>query len=151
MGILDGITLSLDYKRKKAPRAAKQSGLKQSGQLVKSTEKPKTKSSVKKQIDATDFKPLDRVIYVGTQLCSRCGQTTRYIAGDLIRYWEFNKVAGLRTIRTCAYAAADRRFDKLKTSFDYLATTHCICVDCRLAEKVIDDFFAGEPMQWPLL
>ena len=150
MGILDGITLSLDYKRKKAPRAAKQSNQPPKS-TEKSTEKSKAKSSVKKQIDATDFKPLDRVIYVGTQLCSRCGQTTRYIAGDLIRYWEFNKVAGLRTIRTCAYAAADHRFDKLKTSFDYLATTHCICVDCRLAEKVIDDFFAGEPMQWPLL
>ena len=103
LGILD-ITLS-HYKRKKAPRS----------QTVKPAVKIKLKNQPKNRrrnqasrsrSTQRTSNPLDRVIYVEHRNCARAAQSNDAIhCWRFNPYWEFNKVAGLRTIH-CAYAAS---------------------------------------------
>ena len=57
------------------------------------------------------FYPLDRVTYIGHQHCPTCDCTTRYIAGDLLRYAAYDNAGNVKTTR--ALHVYDARFASL--------------------------------------
>lgn len=135
---LTGITLADRRKTKKAdPVVAKRGGSGESSSLpVFPADKPRR--SPKLQFVVENWTPLDRLTYIGQQHCPSCGQTTRYIAGDLIRYSQDDKVAGERTIRTRAFSAADTRFAHLPRRFETLDAETCTCPCCLSTSETLD-------------
>lgn len=81
--------------------------------------------------------PLDRLTYIGIQRCSCCALETRYIAGDLIRYFQPENVGGQRTIRTRAFSAADQRFVHLARTIEELPAEEHTCPSCLYGANAI--------------
>lgn len=105
-------------------------------------ERRKPAPSLRDPLDG--FHPLGRVRFIGTQICPCCTQTTTYLAGDLLEYVQTDKVAGLHTIRTRAFAVSDSRFSHLPTRQDYLTPEHVTCPACFNASATYDAALAGK-------
>lgn len=137
---LTGITLADRRKTKKAdPTVARRGGQPPENNgvsLPHAAEKPRR--SPKLTFVMENWTPLDRLTYVGIQHCPECSRTTHYIAGDLIRYSQNDKVAGERTIRTRAFSAADTRFSYLPRRFETLTAETCTCPTCLSTSETLD-------------
>lgn len=138
---LTGITLS-DRRRKTggAPTPAPSQPTNGKGQQPTATSPaaPRPAKTPKLHFVLENWTPLDRLTYIGVQSCPQCSRTTRFIAGDLIRYSQNDKVAGERTIRTRAFSAADTRFSYLPRRFETLTAETCICPECLAVGETLD-------------
>lgn len=97
------------------------------------------------------FTPRRRVTYIGRQVCPCCERETLYIAGDLLEYAQHDRVAGLRTIRTCAFDSSDYRWTNLPRAKEYLTPERVTCVECLEVDAQLDAILTGVgPVQFPL-
>ena len=97
------------------------------------------------------FTPRRRVTYIGRQICPCCERETLYIAGDLLEYSQHDRVAGLRTIRTRAFASSDYRWTNLPRAKEYLSPERVTCVECLEVDAQLDAILTGVgPVQLPL-
>ena len=98
------------------------------------------------------FYPLDRVTYIGRQHCPECDCTTRYIAGDLLRYAAYDAAGNIKTTR--ALHVVDPRFSSLPRHIETLAEIEeTLCPSCLALAPVWDliEFGATDvPLQHPL-
>lgn len=143
MGLLDGLVIP--KLGRKAPTGPK---------------KAKTATPVVRERQATGKAPVDplenylprrRVLYIGRQVCRECGETTEYIAGDLLEYSHLDKVAGVRTIRTRAFNARDYRWTSLRRDMEYLQEESCTCPSCIRTDEIFTAVFNDtEALQLPL-
>ena len=97
------------------------------------------------------FTPRRRVTYIGRQVCPCCERETRYIAGDLLEYYQHDRTAGLRTIRTRAFDSSDYRWTNLPRAKEYLSPERVTCVECVEVDAQLDAILTGVgPVQFPL-
>lgn len=97
------------------------------------------------------FTPRRRVTYIGRQVCPCCERETLYVAGDLLEYSQHDRVAGLRTIRTRAFASSDYRWTNLPRAKEYLSPERVTCVECLEVDAQLDAILTGVgPVQFPL-
>lgn len=109
-------------------------------------------------VDPMDnYIPRRRVTYVGQQMCPECGRTTEYIAGDLLEYVHRDRVAGVKTIRTRAFARSDYRWTSLPRAIEWLDAEPCTCAECLRLERTLENAIAAiegvphpDPVQIPL-
>lgn len=101
--------------------------------------------------------PRRRVTYIGRQHCEECGKTVEYIAGDLLEYVHRDKVAGINTIRTRAFARSDYRWTSLPRAIEWLDLEPCTCAECLRMERTLENAIAAieglshpDPVQIPL-
>ena len=98
------------------------------------------------------FYPLDRVTYIGRQHCPECDCTTRYIAGDLLRYAAYDAAGNIKTTR--ALHVVDPRFSSLPRHVETLAEIEeTLCPSCIALAPVWDLIEFGDtdvPLQQPL-
>jgi len=98
------------------------------------------------------FYPLDRVTYIGRQHCPECDCTTRYIAGDLLRYAAYDAAGNIKTTR--ALHVVDPRFSSLPRHIETLAEIEeTLCPSCIALAPVWDLIEFGDtdvPLQQPL-
>lgn len=98
------------------------------------------------------FYPLDRVTYVGRQHCPTCDCTTRYIAGDLLRYAAYDNAGNVKTTR--ALHVHDARFASLpRVLEDLTEIEETECPACLALAPVWDLIEFGDtdvPLQHPL-
>lgn len=97
------------------------------------------------------FTPRRRVTFIGTQICPCCERKTLYIAGDLLEYYQHDRTAGLRTIRTRAFDSSDYRWTNLPRAKEYLTPERMTCVECLEVDAHLDAILTGVgPVQFPL-
>ena len=97
------------------------------------------------------FTPRRRVTYIGRQVCPCCERETLYIAGDLLEYYQHDRTAGLRTIRTRAFDSSDYRWTNLPRAKEYLSPERVTCVECLEVDATLDAILTGVgPVQFPL-
>lgn len=97
------------------------------------------------------FTPRRRVTYIGRQVCPCCERETLYIAGDLLEYYQHDRTAGLRTIRTRAFDSSDYRWTNLPRAKEYLSPERVTCVECLEVDAQLDAILTGVgPVQFPL-
>ena len=118
------------------------------------TEKPEldrpAKGSVPR-LPIDSFTPRRRVTYIGRQVCPCCERETFYIAGDLLEYYQHDRVAGVRTIRTRAFDSSDYRWTNLPRAKEYLTPERVTCVECLELDAHLDAILTGVgPVQFPL-
>lgn len=103
------------------------------------------------QFDPLDWTPLARVTLVGKQHCPQCDTSVTFIAGDLIRYSQKENVAGLKTVRTRAFSAADQRFAHLPRILEHLPQEDHVCPSCLSLQDTFEAIFLhSHPVQIPL-
>lgn len=139
---LDALFEAVDIRKiakKVKPKADKKSEPKASGTPVHGTPKaPKPAKGRTPSEWLEHYTPHMRVTYAGVQQCQNCGKETHYVAGDLLEYWQKERVAGLRTIRTRALTACDERFRTLPRRIEYLQPESCTCLECLHLEAITD-------------
>lgn len=143
--LLDGlfITLTLADRRKGGRRtkdtAAEKAPAKQGSHAkVAAPAKDEARALPPLHFDPSNWTPLDRLTYVGKQECPCCGGAVRYVAGDLIRYFQNDKVGGQRTIRTRAFSARDQRFAHLPRTIQELPTEEQVCPACLYSADIVE-------------
>lgn len=116
-------------------------GAKKTKAQAAAPQSPRAKAKAAGATQAADplshYSPHRRVSYVGTQQCPCCGHSVEYIAGDLLEYWQFDRVAGLRTIRTRAFTARDYRWPGLPRELEYLTPEAVTCVSCLRTDGIL--------------
>ena len=101
--------------------------------------------------DPLDWTPLARLTLIGSQHCPSCDRTTQFIAGDLIRYSQRETVAGVRTVRTRAFSAADTRFAHLPRLLEHLPPEEHTCPTCLSLQDTLEAVFShSHAVQIPL-
>lgn len=110
---------------------------------------------VKDPVD--NYIPRRRVTYIGRQHCEECGKTVEYIAGDLLEYVHRDRVAGVNTIRTRAFARSDYRWTSLPRAVEWLDAEPCTCAECLRMERTLENAITAieglshpDPVQIPL-
>lgn len=161
--LLDGlfITLTLADRRKAGRRTKdKEQGAEKAAPAKKGSHakaaaphpKDEARGLPPLRFDPTNWTPLDRLTYVGRQECPCCGSAVRYVAGDLIRYFQNDKVGGQRTIRTRAFSARDQRFAHLPRTIQELPAEEHVCPACLYSAEIISGVFEHkQQIQMPLV
>ena len=118
------------------------------------TEKPERDRPAKGRVPRLpldSFTPRRRVTYIGRQVCPCCERETRYIAGDLLEYYQHDRTAGLRAIRTRAFDSSDYRWTNLPRAKEYFSPERVTCVECLEVDAQLDAILTGVgPVQFPL-
>ena len=118
------------------------------------TEKPERDRPAKGRVPRLpldSFTPRRRVTYIARQVCPCCERETLYIAGDLLEYYQHDRTAGLRAIRTRAFDSSYYRWTNLPRAKEYLSPERMTCVECLEVDAQLDAILTGVgPVQFPL-